>query len=230
MRTVAKRPRFSRWRRLPRVYRSGEFKLPDPNPEPQRLTLYLNDEWLDAAEIQAARAGVDTVQEYCADLLRRAIEAERIRVQVAEVEARRGALEGLDAIANDPEYLAEWTAMAEGRGHRFPAVLPTRVEVTANAAPAAPTTSPSRASEPPSPDGLSAVARLILHHAGQTSDDPQAFLPCLRRGECVSVGEVAELARALQSLEKETRSDRALDRRVAFALHRLAYEGQVLHT
>jgi hypothetical protein len=44
------------------------------------------------------------------------------------------------------------------------------------------------------------------------------------------VAEVAELARALQVLEVETREARAIDRRVAFALHRLAYEGQVLHT
>src|SRR5215212_2685262 len=137
MSTVAKRPRYSRWRRLPRVYRSGEFKLPDPNPEPQRLTVYLKDEWLDAAEIQAVRAGVDTVQEYCAELLRRAIEAERTRVQVAEAEARRGALEGFDEIANDPEYLAEWSAQAAPRDRRSPAVIGARVEPAPALGPAA---------------------------------------------------------------------------------------------
>ena len=35
------------------------------------------------------------VQEYCAELLARAIEIERVKQHVAQVEARRGPLEGL---------------------------------------------------------------------------------------------------------------------------------------
>ena len=87
---MAKRPRYSRWRRLPGLYRLGEDKGPDPNLEPQRLTLCLPGTILDAAEAQAKKAGIETIQEYCTDLLRCVIEAERVREQVAEVEARRG--------------------------------------------------------------------------------------------------------------------------------------------
>ena len=39
-----------------------------------------------------------------------------------------------------------------------------------------------------------------------------------------------ELLQALNALEVEYRNARAIDRRVAYALHRLAFEGQVLHT
>jgi hypothetical protein len=39
-----------------------------------------------------------------------------------------------------------------------------------------------------------------------------------------------ELLQALNALEIEYRDAKNLDRRVAYALHRLAFEGQVLHT
>ena len=77
---------------------------------------------------------------------------------------------------------------------------------------------------------ISPAAEVILRHAGQGEDDPRAFLPSLRRGEAVVLAEVAELAQALCALEAEYRDARVLDRRVAFALHRLAFEAQVLHT
>ncbi|WP_406696830.1 hypothetical protein V5E97_38155 [Singulisphaera sp. Ch08] len=236
---MAKRPKFSRWRRLPRVYRSGEFKLPDPNPEPQRLSLYLKDELLEVAERQAERAGFETVQQYCAELLSRAIQAERVRGQVAEIEARSGPLEGLQEIANDPAYLAEWSEQTAPREPTEPISLEISLDPVGKApAPrvsalsleldsdSGTPTQPSELSESISPSAL-----VVLHHAGQGGeDDPLAFLPCLRRGELVSVNEIAELARALQTLEVETREAKVLDRRVAFALHRLAYEGQILHT
>jgi hypothetical protein len=84
--------------------------------------------------------------------------------------------------------------------------------------------------EPDATAPLGSAAEVVLRHAGQSGDDPQAFLPCLRRGEAVALGMVAELARALSTLEAEYRDSRSLDRRVVFALHRLAYEGQILHT
>ncbi len=108
--TVAKRPRYSRWRRLPPVFRSGEKNWPRPDEEEQRVSLYLPGSVLDLAEAQANRSGAGTIQDYCTDLLQRAIEVEQAREQVADLEARRGALEGLHEIANDPEYLAEWSA------------------------------------------------------------------------------------------------------------------------
>jgi hypothetical protein len=243
---LAKRPRYSRWRRLPQVYRSGEFKLPVGNSEPQRLTLYLAESLLDAAEAQAKKAGVNTVQEYCANLLANAIEAERIREHVADVESRRGPLEGLHEIANDQEYLAEWRAQVEG-GERHepprlnvdmrpepgagpfpsitPIVIPVRSEFDASWVDAAESPVPPAATAE-----IEAATRVVLFHAGQSGDDPAAFLPCLRRGMSVTVAEIAELARALQLLEVESRDDRVIDRRLAFALHRLAYEGQILHT
>lgn len=232
---MAKRPRFSRWRRLPRVYRSGEFKLPDPNPEPQRLTLYLKDELLEAAERQAERAGVETVQNYCADLLALAIKAEQLRGQVAEIEARSGPLEGLQEIANDPAYLAEWSAQTSPRESAEPIALEININRLAESPEPPRESGPDPDAPPPQPpellEPISPSALVVLHHAGQGGeDDPLAFLPCLRRGEMISVSEVAELARALQTLEMETSQAKFLDRRVAFALHRLAYEGQILHT
>jgi hypothetical protein len=237
--------------------------------EPQRLTLYLPDAILAAAEQQASRAGVATVQEYGAELLRRAIEAVQIREQVAEVEAKRGPLAGLNEIADDPEYLAEWSAQA-GRwdtietpkaGFRpvagigaieFPVVEPgiqlgPVEEIGADSLSAQdetesdpetvfmpvpvvvdPLRPATEAGDSPVP--LGPAAKVVLRHAGQSGEDSETFLACLRRGEAVTLGAVAELARALNALEAEYRQARYLDRRVAFALHRLAYEGQILHS
>src|SRR5207249_2535977 len=103
--TVAKRPRFSRWRRLPPVFRSGEHRPVGTGNELDRIILYLPTRLLDLAETLAEKAGVPAVQDYCSLLLTRALEAERIQQKVAEFEARRGPLEGLKEIAADPHYL-----------------------------------------------------------------------------------------------------------------------------
>jgi hypothetical protein len=63
---------------------------------------------LDHAEALAEHTGAATLQEYCAELLARAIEVERVKHHMTEVEARRGPLEGFNEIAEDPDYLAEW--------------------------------------------------------------------------------------------------------------------------
>jgi hypothetical protein len=105
---VANRDPYSRWRRLPPVFRSGEHKIPGPGDDQERIILYLRGDILDQAEAQAKRAGVPTLQEYCAALLARAIEIERVKHHVEDVEAKRGTLEGFSAISDDPEYLAEW--------------------------------------------------------------------------------------------------------------------------
>jgi hypothetical protein len=112
---VAKRPRFSRWRRLPPVFRSGEHRPVGTGNELDRIILYLPIRILDLAEALAEKAGIPAVQEYCSQLLARALEAERIQQKVADFEARRGPLEGLKAIAADPDYLAEWQARSEPR-------------------------------------------------------------------------------------------------------------------
>ena len=74
---LAKRPKYSRWRRLPTAYWISEHKGPDPREEPQRITLYLPAKLLDMAEAQASKARVETLQAYCEELLARAILGEK---------------------------------------------------------------------------------------------------------------------------------------------------------
>jgi hypothetical protein len=240
---VAKRPRFSRWRRLPGVYRFGEKSRPQPKLEPERLTLYLPWELLDVAEAQAAQLGIPTIQEYCTLVLEQGLEAQRIRAHVENIEAQRGALEGLHEIADDPEYLAEWSAQVQARERAEtvrvePPPDPTPLdEVVTLAEPEAPPAEPPAVAAPsltfvePGPPsvGLSAAAEVVLRHSAQAGEGP-SLLASLRRGESVSVAEVAELARALHALENELRDASVLDRRLVYALHRLAFESQVLHT
>lgn len=222
---MAKRSRYSRFRRLPGIYRIGERKPDDPNLEPQRIILYLPGTMLDRAQTQAMRSGVDTVQEYCERLLERAIEAEHAREVVEDAQVRRGPLQGLDAIANDPAYLAEWKASA---GTREPGRL--------NSGPGGPNamTTPDaevpvgHAFDPgPSPQEARAAA-VVLRHAALVGDEPNSFLPTLRRGEPLDATATQELLTALADLEVAYRDATRIDRMVAYALHRLAFEGQLL--
>jgi hypothetical protein len=105
---VPKRPRFSRWRRLPPVFRSGEHRPPDQGNELDRIILYVPAAILDLAEKLAEKEGAASVQEYCSQLLIKGVEDAKVRHKVADFEARRGPLEGLKEIASDPDYLAEW--------------------------------------------------------------------------------------------------------------------------
>ncbi len=254
---MAKRPRHSRWRRLPGVYRFGEETRSDPSLEPQRLTLYLNWRQLDTAEALAAQAGGLTIQEYCTGLLQQAIEAERIRAKVADLEAQRGMMEGLHEIADDPEYLAEWSAEIQAQARER--VEQIRLERPVEPAPVDGTDAGVRSARRRREDGstgrgmageagpvggahavaaevdmparrLSPAAEVVLRHALQAGDEGPSFLARLRRGESAAVSEVAELARALHELEKESRDATMMDRRLVYALHRLAFEAQVLHT
>ena len=77
---------------------------------------------------------------------------------------------------------------------------------------------------------LSPAAEVVLRHALQAGEEGPSFLARLRRGESAAVSEVAELARALHELEKESRDATMMDRRLVYALHRLSFEAQVLHT
>ena len=216
------RPQYSRYRRLPGIYRFHERKPADPNEEPQRLTVYLTGTLLDLADAQARKSGHATVQAYCEDVLRRTIEAEHDRERVEDVEARRGPLEGLKAIAEDPEYLAELSA-SQTRSAR-------EKDKEKDGIPG------PRASEwellppEPAPPRPSEAADVILRHAAMGVDDPGAFLPALRRGESIGAEIAQELLQALADLEVEFRDAPRLDRRLAYALHRLAFEGQVLLT
>ncbi len=86
------------------------------------------------------------------------------------------------------------------------------------------------AGAPGSSDGPETAQEIILRHAASGDSDPSALLPSLRRGERVAPEEAAELLRALAGLEGQLREADRLDRGLAYALHRLAFEGQVLLT
>src|SRR5260370_17149991 len=88
-RTVAKRPRFSRWRRLPGVFRTGENRPVDSGTELDRIILYVPARILDLAEALAEKAGVATVQDYCALLLMHALQNDRISPTLADSTAHR---------------------------------------------------------------------------------------------------------------------------------------------
>ncbi len=211
---MAKRPR-NLWRRPNGSFRLGQSKPVVGNLDEQRLTLYLPAHVLDWAEDQAQKAGVPTVQQYCARLLLDALLDIRNREQVAEAEARRGAFEGFHAITEDPEYLAEWSASVAPRDRP-------EIQIVE-----APESTPQADAMPP---GLSRAAETVLRHAAAGPDDPTGFLAALRRGESVVEAAAQELLQAINALEVEYRDALAIDRRVAYALHRLAFEGQVLHT
>ena len=257
---MAKRSKYSRWLRLPGLYRTGQEKLPDPNEELQRLSHYVSWNVLDEAEIQAQRHGYASGQDYCTALLVQAIEAERVRDHIADVEAKHGSLAGLRAIADDPDYLAELSAAAVANGgisrtftpagegaHRAPFdihfnepdpalpglglfAMPEPLHVDSPIP--TPSTLPlSLEKSGTASQSLSLAAQVVLRHAGQLGgDDPIAFLPCLRRGQSVPGAEVAELAQALHQIEREYQGVPSMDRGLTFALHRLAFESQILHT
>ena len=226
---MAKRPR-NLWRRPGTSFRLGQRGPSPPSLEEQRLTLYLPAHLLDWAEDQAARAGSSTVQVYCARMLGDAIEAEQSRAAVADTEAKRGQLEGFRAITDDPEYLAEWVASAGSRDGRHD------VQITgSNVDPDADHNFDSRNAPGPDtaampPVGLSPATQIVLRHAAIEDDNPALFLATLRRGEGVPEAVAGELLQALNALEVEYRTARIIDRKVAYALHRLAFEGQILHT
>lgn len=253
---MAERKRFSRWRRLPPVFRSGEHRLPGYEDESQRLTVYLPGSLLDLAEQLAELADVPTIQEYCTRLLAHALENERDSRRVADVEAQRGPLEGLKQIAQDPRFLAEWRPQhdrPDGAPHHVP-------EMTV---PLGFFQAPDEADEKPDeerdgePTGKPLTIRIetrqrfvepvvsermvpeviegraldvVWNHVGAGDADPQGFLPCLRRGESAPAAKIAELLEALRLLEEENRGREGLDRRLAYALHRLSLESQVLMT
>jgi hypothetical protein len=288
---VANRDRYSRWRRLPPVFRSGsgEHKIPGPAEEAQRIVLYLPGAVLDQAEALAGKAGVSTLQKYCEQILGEAIEVERLKDHVAEVEARRGPLEGFNEISGDPGYLSEWRersgarqtaasgpqndsddgpdatadltiaadaidhltlpAQPEGDGAASETAGAAENEGTEDASPAqadepnAPASRPRirieparRAAEPVitqkiTPEVVDQGAlQTVLKHVGTDQRDADAFLPVLRRGQQIDPALLAELISALQRIELDQRGASLLERGLAYALHRLGLESQVLLT
>jgi hypothetical protein len=193
-----------------------------PDDEPQRLTLYLPGKFLDLAETLSSHSGEGSAQALCERLLLDALEAEKVRCGLADRAARGEALPGLDAIEDDPSYLAEWS-----RAHASASIAPDPMPIPK---PAASLTfhhvEPDAMRHGPS-DPMSALAR----HAGlDESNAIDGFLPRLRRGEPPPPDEADDLLRALLEIETSLQGRDQLNRRLAFLLHRLAFESQVLLT
>ena len=102
----------------PRRVSDGRPPADRTGTELDRIILYVPAGILDLAEALAEKAGVPTVQDYCALLLMQALETERVQQKVADFEARRGPLEGLKEIADDPDYLAEWQERSDAEAGR----------------------------------------------------------------------------------------------------------------
>ncbi|RUL89693.1 hypothetical protein [Tautonia sociabilis] len=226
---MSKRPRIPRRRHVPGTFRPFERKGPDPKAEEQRIVLYLPIAALDRAERQAMLAGVESVQRYCEALLMRAIEAQDTLDRDQSDQSRRGRLDRLLAIADDPDYLVEWTASLRrppGGGTpspiaRVPGDGDSDRDGEAEAEAGRP--SPEAIVERP-------AAEVIFHHAGLLGDSPGGFLTLLRAGAPIPAEIGRELMRALVDLEVEHRGASLLDRGLSYALHKLAFEGQVLAT
>jgi hypothetical protein len=213
--------RFSRWRRLPEgLTRTGWHKVLGPDDEPQRLTLYLPGRELDRATLLAQATGARSVQEYCEDLLAEAIASAHALQRLAEREEVQDVLRSLDELTSDPGYLAEWSTSAQTRATPGPVSLPARDPSVPALTPAEPDASP--------PDDPRAV---VLRHAGtgpRTATTAPGILDDLRQGHPARPDQARELLAALLALEDELRGLDAVDRLLAFALHRLAFEGQLL--
>jgi hypothetical protein len=219
-----KRPKFSRYGRMPGISWITEKRIPGPEHDEERLTLYLPGGVLDRADTLAKRAGAQNLQTYCEHLLREAIELEHSREILSETEVNMGPLDGLDGIANDPDFLAEWSASATSP---TPAIQDGKASGRPRAL-ASPFRGPDESSG--EDDRVSAAAKVVLRHATLLGDDPSTMLATLRRGEVLSPDVARELLQALIDLESETRTATTIDRRLSYALHRLAFEGQVLLT
>ena len=230
---MAKRPFFGKRRPQPQgLFLSGRRK-PVSGVERIRLTLYLSPEHLDLAEILSNKAGARTIQTFCENLLESSLMAERSRSRIGEAEAKRGKLEGLREIADDPAYLAEWNASTTTPQtppvyHPGPIVIDFEPSLPAPA----PIFIPQRTAHLPVdfPKNPTSAARSILAHSGDDTDEARSFLGYLRQGENPPPSVVDDLVDALGTLDAELRSAQAIDRQLAYALHRIAFESQVLLT
>lgn len=217
---MSKRPRIPRRKQVPGTFRSHEKKGPDPDAEPQRIVLYLPISALDRAEEQSIRAGVDTVQRYCEALLLRAITAEATTEQHQDEQSRRGRINSLLAIAEDPDYLADWSSSLLDRPRLG---SDPEEELTQEDALGVDSNTDSQETLVERP-----AEEVVFRHSGLTEEDPSAFLTSLRRGGPVSPDAGRELMQAIVNMEAIHRGETSINRRLAYALHKLAFEGQIL--
>ncbi len=210
---------YSRWRRLPGVHRITEQRLPDHRAEPQRLTLFVPGWVLDEAERLALQSGARSVQEYCETILREAIEHKTQGPSRPAGEPRFSGHLDLDEIASDLHEIAGWPASQPalknfGPEPTYRALAARRPEGDAEM----------------TPEPSSEAVEVVLRHAGFSDEARTGLLPGLRRGEPISPPQAEELLRALMTLEQALRDQPNIDRRLAYALHRLSFESQVLLT
>lgn len=194
---------------MPGLYRTGDAKPPDPHEEPLPLTVYLPGRLLDMAEALAMRHGVATTQEYCERLLTRAIKHDDETARAETVQITHGTMRSLDDLASDTESLVEWAASSKPDPAQTRSNSHVSLEMN---------------------DSMTFTRGVILRHAGLADPDAPGVLPTLRRGDVLCAEEVDELVAALADLETSLEGATTLDRRLAYALHRLAFEGQVLLT
>jgi len=219
--------------------------MPDSDADLQRLTLYLPARLLERAEAQARAAGAESLQMYCEALLREALEQADQPAPAGAPEGRGLTEEWVDELVSDPAYLAEWAIpprapdAAEGRdlgpsgldtalSGRAPAIGSALVERAPEAERAGPVASARPDDDPSAVAGR--AAEVVLRHAALHGDDPEGLIARLRRGEPIDAGPAQELLQALIDLEQAFHDSDVIDRRLAFALHRLIFEGQVLLT
>lgn len=206
------------------TFRTHERRESDPTTEPQRLVLYLPIAALDLAERQASQARVESVQRYCESLLLQALGttigqcADSSRSNSPEVRPGKSR-----TVADDPDYLTEWIATVL-EDFDTPQVLngpsPSHSSLE----------SPFIAPEPSERIVERPAVEVVLRHAGLRGSDPNAFLISLRHDGRLAPGVGPELIQALVELEAESRNEIVLDRLLCFALHKLAFEGQILVT
>lgn len=237
-REAPKKLKYSRWKRVPGVRKVGEERIIDPRDERQRLCLYVPGRLLDLAGELAQAGGAKSVQDYCETLLRQSLLTEQAKRRLSSHGEMRGLLAGIDAVAAELhgesseeedeglEVEVEERVEEEGSGGGPGGLVEAEVNLTAGSE--LESTRSLRLTGEAEAANDEVAVDVVLSHAGLSGEVSEGFLPRLRRGEALGGEEVEELIEAIQRLEKRWMDLERIDRRVAFALHRLAFEGQLL--
>lgn len=205
-----------------------EPDTPEPVEASQVIAVPIPASLWERARLQAEAGGFGSLEEYAAEILRAAIlsRGEAVRIEpdpeILDPEAEGVEGEGEEGPAT-AIALVDWGTAAAGLGMEAETEVDSnrseREEIVMDGANV--TTGRSAPEE---------VVALVLHHAAPGVYDPSSFLAALRRGEPPEPGAARELLDALAALERSYQGEGWIERRVAFALHRLAFEGQVLLT
>jgi hypothetical protein len=208
--------------------------IEEPTEGLQALVVSLPGELWERARLQAEAGGFGTLEAYAAALLCAAIQSHGEAVRIEP----------------DPEILEPEAEPIEGEDDEPPPTAITRVDwggIAAGIDPDPELADPGGEGEDANPEEGEEIAMdranlaparpapeelmaMVLRHAAPGVYDPSSFLAALRRGEPPEPAAARELLDALGALERFHEGESLIDRRLAFALHRLAFEGQVLLT